>query len=96
MEMGRSISSIHKNTVRDEYDDNSANKPLLHHDHGAGDGLFHNHNHSNNGRNNEDGNDNNSSKRFIMLDQFRFIPKRDWWGAVANLDLFFTVRNICL
>jgi len=27
---------------------------------------------------------------FIFLEQFRLQPKRDGWGAVSNLDLFFT------
>ena len=26
---------------------------------------------------------------FMLLDNFRLAPKRDGWGAVANLDLFF-------
>jgi len=30
------------------------------------------------------------NKKFILLNQFRLTPKRDGWGAVANLDLFFT------
>lgn len=29
---------------------------------------------------------------FVFLEQFRLVPKRDGWGAVANLDLFFSVR----
>ena len=31
---------------------------------------------------------------YIFLDNFRLMPKRDGWGAVANLDLFFTVRRL--
>jgi len=29
-------------------------------------------------------------KDFILLNQFRLRPKRDGWGMVANLDLYFT------
>jgi len=35
-------------------------------------------------------NENTSEKKFVFLDQFRLLPKRDGWGAVANLDLFLT------
>lgn len=31
---------------------------------------------------------------FVFLRPFRLLPKRDGWGAVANLDLFFTVRTM--
>jgi len=27
---------------------------------------------------------------FVFLERFRLLPRRDGWGAVANLDLFFT------
>lgn len=30
---------------------------------------------------------------FVFLRPFRLLPKRDGYGAVANLDLFFTVRT---
>lgn len=30
---------------------------------------------------------------FVFLEHFRLQPKRDGWGAVANLDLFFTVSG---
>jgi hypothetical protein len=31
---------------------------------------------------------------FVLLRSFKILPRRDGWGAVANLDLFFTVRTI--
>eukprot|EP01083_Nonionella_stella_P071289 191392_1 len=40
--------------------------------------------------NGNEGNENTSEKKFVFLDQFRLLPKRDGWGAVANLDLFLT------
>jgi hypothetical protein len=35
---------------------------------------------------------------FVLLRPFKLLPRRDGWGAVANLDLFFTVcaNVICL
>ena len=33
---------------------------------------------------------------FIFLRKFQFLPKSDGWGAVPNLDLFFTVCTIIL
>jgi hypothetical protein len=30
---------------------------------------------------------------FVFLEHFRLMPKREGYGAVANLDLFFSVRS---
>lgn len=30
---------------------------------------------------------------FVFLENFRLMPKREGYGAVANLDLFFSVRS---
>jgi len=47
-----------------------------------------------------DRNDNNSNRGghgmdFVFLKKFRILPKSEGWGAVPNLDLFFTVRAFC-
>jgi hypothetical protein len=36
-------------------------------------------------------NNNNQNEQYVFLRPFRLLPKRDGWGAVANLDLFFAV-----
>lgn len=35
-------------------------------------------------------NNNNSSNPYVFLQPFRLLPQRDGWGAVADLDVFFT------
>ena len=34
-----------------------------------------------------------NKNEFVFLENFRLLPKQDGWGAVANLDLFFTVSD---
>ena len=84
---------------------NNINKPLLQNDYGKEEEMMIPSSSSNSGRSGNhrtiNGNTNINSgtinsedkKKFIVLDTFRLTPKRDGWGAVANLDLFFTVSN---
>lgn len=50
------------------------------------------HNNTINGASPQQPNNNNQSNNngFVFLHPFRLLPRRDGWGAVADLDVFFT------
>jgi len=44
---------------------------------------------------NNTGNNNNSNNAYVFLQPFRLLPRNEGWGAVADLDVFFTSLYQC-